>query len=96
MSTTHIDGDVTPTAVTVVSTPAISDEVRQAADRLGVGRYFDEVAAFTIEIFGSFLNVELVPDPEVPDWEHIIFEVSVKGEVDDVSEQGHPLVETLA
>jgi hypothetical protein len=66
----------------------MSDEIRAAAERLGVGQYLDDVAAFTVEIFGSFSNVELVPDPEVADWEHIVFSVSVSGEMDDVLEKG--------
>src|SRR5262249_24531029 len=87
MSTSHIHSDFSPTTVTVVSTPEISQEVREAAERLGVGQYLEQVVAFTVEIFGSFSNVEVVPDPEVPDWEHIIFNVPVKGEVEDVLDQ---------
>ena len=57
-----------------------------AASRLGVGQYLDEVVAFTVEIFGSFSDVQLVPDPEVSDWEHIVFEVPVTGDVDNILE----------
>jgi hypothetical protein len=87
MSTSHIHSDVTPNTVTVVSTSQIPTEVREAADRLGVGQYFDEVAAFTIEVFGSYLSVELVPDPEVLDWEHIVFDVPVSGTAQAISDK---------
>jgi hypothetical protein len=87
MSTSQIHSDLPSNAVTVVSSPEIPREVREAANRLGVGQYLDAVVSFTVEIFGSFSNVEVVPDPEVPDWEHIVFNVPVKGEVEDVLEQ---------
>jgi hypothetical protein len=87
MSTNQLDGVAMPTVVAVPPPPAISDDVRAAADRLGVGQYFDEVIAFTVEIFGSFLSVELEADPEVPDWEHITFDVPVTGTAEAISEQ---------
>jgi hypothetical protein len=87
MSTNQLGSEISPNTVAIPPTPLVSDEVRAAAERLGVGRYFDEVIAFTVEIFGSFSNVEHAPDPEVPDWEHIVFEVPVRGETDDILEK---------
>ena len=66
----------------------ISDEVLNAADRLGVRRYLPAVIAFTVEIFGSYSDVQIVPDPEVPDWEQIIFNVPVTGEVEYLLDKG--------
>ena len=87
MSTSQVHSDVASNAVTVVSTPEIPRDVREAAERLGVGQYLDDVVAFTLEIFGSFTSVELVPDPEVPDWELIIFDVPVFGTAEWISEK---------
>jgi hypothetical protein len=53
MSTNQLDSAIAANVVAVPLLPAISDEVRAAAHRLGVGQYLDEVAAFTAEIFGS-------------------------------------------
>jgi hypothetical protein len=87
VSTSHIHSDVTPTAVTVVSTPEIPREVREAAERLGVGQYFDKVAAFTIEVFGSIEAVHVAPDPEIPGYEYIAFAVPVTGTVENILEK---------
>jgi hypothetical protein len=88
MSTNQFVDTMAAGAVVLLPPPPVSDEVRAAAERLGVGRYLDDVVAFTVEIFGSFVSLELVPDPEVPDWEHIIFEVPVRGKMDDIFERG--------
>jgi hypothetical protein len=87
MSTSQLHHGTTPDVLPLPPSFAISDEVLNAAERLGVGQYLAEVAAFTVEIFGSFLNVELVPDPEVPDWEHIIFKVPVTGTAESISQR---------
>ena len=84
MSTSQINDPTTASSLALPPSATVSDDVRAAAERLGVGRYLDDVVAFTVEIFGAFSNVELVPDPEVPDWEHIVFEVPVTGSVDDL------------
>ncbi len=62
----------------------ISDEVLATVERLRVAQYLPAVIAFTREIFGSFSDARVIPDPEVPDDVHIIFDVPVTGSVDDL------------
>ncbi len=62
----------------------MSDEVLATAERLGVGRYIPDVIAFTLEVFGSFSDIRVEPDPEAHDDVHIIFDVPVTGSVDDL------------
>ncbi len=87
MNTNQLHHDATSGVVPLPPSCAVSDEVHDAAERLGVGQYLARVVDLTVEIFGSFLNVELVPDPEVPDWEHIIFDVPVTGTAESISEK---------
>jgi len=87
MTTNQLDSGLAASNLALPPSAAVSDEVREAADRLGVGQHFDTVVAFTVEIFGSFLDVQVEPDPEVPDWEHIIFDVPVSGTPEAISEK---------
>ncbi len=84
MSTNQLDRGTVPGVIAVPPRPAISDEVLASAERLGVGRYLPEVISFTMEIFGSFSDVRVVPDPEIPDDVHIIFDVPVTGSVENL------------
>ncbi len=84
MSTNQLDRGVVPGVLAVPLPPEISDEVLATVERLGVGRYLPAVTAFTLEIFGRFSDVRVVPDPEAPDDVHIIFDVPVTGSVDDL------------
>ncbi len=84
MSTNEVDRGIAPGVVAVPPGSAISDEVLATAERLGVGRYLSVVTAFTREIFGSFSDARVVPDPEAPNEVHIIFDVPVTGSVDDL------------
>ncbi len=84
MSTNQLDRGTAPGVMAVPPRPAISDEVLVTAERLAVGRFFPEVNSFTLEIFGSFSDVRVVPDPEAPDDVHIIFDVPVTGSVEDL------------
>jgi hypothetical protein len=95
MSTNQLHHGTVPDVLPLPSSSAISDEVLNAAERLGVGQYLADVVAFTVEIFGSFLNVELVPDPEVPDWEHIVFEVPVTGTVEELLDKSSRWLQRL-
>ncbi len=88
MSTNQVDRGAAPGVLAIPPRPVISDEVLNAADRLGVRRYLPAVIAFTVEIFGSYSDVQIVPDPEVPDWEQIIFNVPVTGEVEYLLDKG--------
>lgn len=84
MSMNQLDFGVAPHVLAIPPGPAIPDDVRVAAERLGVGRYLSHVAEFTLEIFGSFGEARVVPDPEVPDDVHIIFDVPVTGSADEI------------
>ena len=84
MSTNQLDRGTVPGVIAVPPRPAISDEVLASAERLGVGRYLPDVIAFTLEIFGGFSDARVVPDPEIADFVHIIFDVPVTGSVDDL------------
>ena len=84
MSANQLDRGVEPGVLAVPPRPAISDEVLAAAERLGVGRYLPTVVEFTVEIFGSFSDVRVIPDPEISDFVHIIFDVPVTGSVNDL------------
>ncbi len=84
MDTNQLDRGAMPGVIAVPPLPAISDEVLATAERLAVGKYLPEVIAFTLEVFGSFTDVRVVPDPEVPDDVHIIFDVPVTGSVEDL------------
>jgi hypothetical protein len=87
MSTNQVYDHTAPTRLALSHTAVISEAVRAAANRLGVGPYLADTVTLTEEVFGSFLNVEVVPDPEVPDWEHIVFEAPVRGSVEDALEK---------
>jgi hypothetical protein len=84
MSTNQLDSSLLPDTFAIPPRPVVSREVSAAADRLGVGRYLSDVVGFTLEIFGSFSDARVVPDPEVPDDLHIVFDVPVTGSVDDL------------
>jgi hypothetical protein len=84
MSTNQLDPGVVRGVLAVPPPPAISDEVLATAERLGVGQYLATVIAFTLEIFGGFSDARVVPDPEISDFVHIIFDVPVTGSVDDL------------
>ncbi len=84
MSTNQVDRGAAPGVFAIPPCPAISDEVLAAAERLGVGQYFPEVISFTLEIFGTYSDVCVVPDPEISDFVHIIFAVPVTGSVDEL------------
>lgn len=84
MSTNQADHGIVPDVLAIPPPSTISAEVLATAERLGVGQYIPAVTAFTLEIFGGFADVRVVPDPEVPDDVHIIFEVPVTGSVDDL------------
>ncbi len=84
MNTNQLDGGIVSGVSAVSPGPAISGEVLATAERLGVGRYLSVVTAFTQEIFGSFSDARVVPDPEAPDVVHIIFDVPVTGSVDEL------------
>ena len=84
MSTNQVDRGAAPGVFAIPPHPVISDEVLATAERLGVGQYLATVIAFTLEIFGCFSDVSVVPDPEISDFVHIIFDVPVTGSVDDI------------
>jgi hypothetical protein len=99
LSISQVSSDLAATGVALAPSMSVPDEVRAAAERLGVGQYLDDVVTFTIEIFGSFLGVQAELDPEVPDWEHIIFDVPVTGSPEEISDKQtswcHRLVATI-
>ena len=84
MSTNQLDRGTAPGVVAVPPLSAISDKVLATAERLAVAGYLPDVTSFTLEIFGSFLDVRVVPDPEAPDDVHIVFDVPVTGSVEDL------------
>ncbi len=98
--TTRSDESVSPSiALPPSSADLIPAEVYETAVRLGVAQHLQRVIDLTREVYGSFSEVSVSVDPEIPDDTHIVFRVPVRRSIDgalDLDEQwGRRIMEII-